>query len=85
MSKMLAVRVADRDYEQLEEVRDPARYPSQSAFVREAIRRMVRAERRKRILAEVRMLAGDAEEVALAQEYAKTGVEDWTSALDEGI
>lgn len=82
MSRTLAVRVADRDLAQLEKVRDRARYPSQSAFVREAIRRMVEEERRKQVLAEVMSLASDAEEVALAQEMAEAGVADWAASLD---
>ena len=79
---MLTVRMDDRELARLERARDPDVYPTQSAFVREAVRRMVREERRRRIEAEAKRLAADPGEVARARELAAAGVEDWLATLD---
>ncbi len=82
MTKQVAVRLDERTLKRLEEVRDPEKYPTQSDFVREAIRRMIREERRKRIAAEIERLMQDPEEVRLQQEMAEAGLAEWAARLE---
>lgn len=76
MSKMLNVRIDDKTAGDVEAVRDPQRFPTQSDFVREAIRRMVREERRNRVRDEVRKLAQDGEYMAEMAELANQRLGD---------
>jgi Arc/MetJ-type ribon-helix-helix transcriptional regulator len=82
MTKQVAVRLDERTLRHLEEVRDPGEYPTQSDFVREAIRRMIREERRKSIAAEIERLMRDPEEVRLQQELAEAGMAEWVARLE---
>ncbi len=82
MTKQVAVRLDERTLKRLEDARDPEKYPTQSDFVSEAIRRMIREERRKRIAAEIDRLMQDPEQVRLQQEMAEAGLADWASRLE---
>ncbi len=82
MTKQVAVRLDAATLKRLEDVRDPERYPTQSEFLREAIRRMIREERRKRIAAEIERLMQDPEEVRLQQELAEAGMADWAARVE---
>ncbi len=82
MTKQVAVRLDERTLKRLEDARDPEKYPTQSDFVREAIRRMIREERRKRIAAEIDRLMQDPDEVRLQQEMAEAGMADWAARLE---
>lgn len=82
MSKMVTVRLEEKTVENLEAVRDPQRFPTQSDFIREAIRRMVREERRDRVREEMKALAQDEEAMAEARDLAEAGMEDWIAAIE---
>lgn len=87
MSKMLGVRLDPEIAKQVEKVRDPARFPTQSDFVREALRRMIREERRRRVAAEIDQLMQDPAYVAEAQALAEDSRQDLArqlSALERG-
>lgn len=81
MGKMLAVRVEEAVIRAVEAVRDPKLYPTQSDFVREAIRRMVRAERQRRVAVEIDRLMHDPAEVALAQQIAEANARELAEHL----
>ena len=76
MSKIVNVRLDEQMVREVDAVRDPSRFPTQSDFVREAIRRMIREERRNRVRAEVRELARDQEEMARVRAMANVRLED---------
>jgi Arc/MetJ-type ribon-helix-helix transcriptional regulator len=71
VNKTIAVRVDDKMIQAVEGVRDQERYPTQSDFVREAIRRMIREERKKRVAAEIKELMRNEADVRLAQAFAE--------------
>ena len=48
VNKTLTLRIDEQEYARMEGARDRERFPTQSDFIREAIRRMVREERRSR-------------------------------------
>ena len=83
MGKTLAVRVDDRLVRQVEAVRDPDLYPTQSDFVREAVKRMVREERRRRVAAEIDEAMKDPEEVRLAEAFAEANIRELAERLAE--
>jgi len=82
VSKMVTVRLEEKTVEHLEAVRDPQRFPTQSDFIREAIRRMVREERRDRVREEMIALAQDEKAMAEARDLAEAGMEDWIAAIE---
>lgn len=73
---MIAVRVDEGTIRAVDAVRDPALYPTQSDFIREAIRRMVHEERRRRVAAEIDQNMRDPAEVRLAREVAEANARD---------
>ncbi len=77
VSKTVTVRVDEKDYARMEALRDRERFPSQSDFIREAIRRMLREERRSRVRAESRALA--------AQQLVSEDARRWAEASAEGL
>lgn len=81
---MLTVRLDEATVAKLEAVRDPERFPTQSDFIREAIRRMVREERRDRVREQAKALSRDSEDVEASRERANLGwndfVERWEKA-----
>lgn len=83
MSKVLNVRIEDNDFKGIEE-RDKTRYPTQSDYVREALRRLRLEERRNRIRAEAKRLARDPGEMREMKEIANARldglVERWEKA-----
>lgn len=83
MRRVLNVRLDEKDLEGIEE-RDRAHYPSQSDYVREALRRMHLEERRNRVRLEAKRLAENPEEMALMREIASARVgglvEQWERA-----
>ncbi len=81
MSKMMAVRVDESVIQAVEAVRDPARYPTQSDFIREAIKRLVREERRQRLAEEIRHNLEDPAETELAQAIAEANTSDLFNRL----
>jgi len=81
VSKMVAVRVDEDTVAQVEKVRDPARFPTQSDFVREAIKRMIREERRRRVAAEIDEAMRNQQEVKLAEELAEASARDLAGEL----
>ncbi|MBI4319857.1 MAG: hypothetical protein HY675_15310 [Chloroflexi bacterium] len=81
MSKMLGVRLDPEIARQVEKVRDPARFPTQSDFVREALKRMIREERRRRVAAEIDQLMKDRAYVAEAQALAESSRQDLANHL----
>jgi Arc/MetJ-type ribon-helix-helix transcriptional regulator len=81
MSKMMAVRVDESVIQAVEAVRDPELFPTQSDFVREAIRRLVRDERRRRLAAEIRQSMADPAEVELAEQIAEANTRDLATRL----
>ncbi|MCL5108234.1 MAG: ribbon-helix-helix domain-containing protein [Chloroflexi bacterium] len=86
MSKVVTVRLEDYDLQRVEAVRDPARYPTQSDFIREAIRTLVREERRRAAAREVRELARDDASMSYLADLANarvTGVETQTDEESE--
>ncbi|MBI2942321.1 MAG: hypothetical protein HYY04_17975 [Chloroflexi bacterium] len=83
MGKMVTVRLDESAVEAMETVRDPERYPTQSDFIREAITRLIRQERRNRVRAEVMRAMQDSEEVRRQQELVGTSVEDWFARLEK--
>jgi Arc/MetJ-type ribon-helix-helix transcriptional regulator len=80
--KQIGVKVDEQMLAALERVRDPELYPTQSDFVREAIRRMVREERRNRVRAEAQRAMQDPAEVELQRELANANIEDWFERLE---
>ena len=82
-----SVRLERDLVEQMDAVRDASRFPTQSDFIREAVRRMVREERRNRTRERMKVLAQDAEAMELGQRMANEGwddaVERWERA-DQG-
>lgn len=84
MGKMLTVRVDDAILRSIDAVLDRERYATHSDFIREAIRRMVREERRNRVKAEVEKLVLDrgetAREAEIANERRGDFIERWERA-----
>jgi Arc/MetJ-type ribon-helix-helix transcriptional regulator len=80
--KMIAVRIDRETAAQVEKVRDAARFPTQSDFIREAIRRMIREERRRRVAAEIDRLLQNADDVQLAQAFAEENALDLSERWD---
>ncbi len=82
-----SVRLERDLIEQMDAVRDAGRFPTQSDFIREAVRRMVREERRNRTRERMKTLAQDAEAMELGRRMANEGwdetVERWKRA-DQG-
>jgi len=69
MSKVLNIRLDDRDFEAIER-RDRERYPSQSDYVRAALRRLRLEERRNLTRREAKKLAQEPDDVALQRAMA---------------
>ncbi len=87
MGKTLGVRLDAATARLVEKVRDPARFPTQSDFVREALKRLVREERRRRVAAEIDQLMQDPAYVAEAQalaEDSRQGLATHLAALERG-
>ncbi len=82
MSKMVTVRLDEKMAQSVEAVRDPTRFPTRSDFIREAIRRMVREERRNRVRAEVAEVARDQAEMERLRQLAEEGIGDWIEAVE---
>ena len=82
MNKSVAVRVDEATIRAVDAVRDPTLYPTQSDFVREAIRRMIREERRRRVAAEIDENMRDLAEVSLANAIAEENAADMGNHLD---
>ncbi len=71
-----SVRLERDLIEQMDSVRDVDRFPTQSDFIREAVRRMVREERRNRTRERMKALAEDAEAMELGRRMANAGWDD---------
>lgn len=71
-----SVRLERDLVERMDEVRDMDRFPTQSDFIREAVRRMVREERRNRTRERMKALAQDAEAMELGRRAANAGWDD---------
>lgn len=81
--KQIEIVVGERTLKAMERVRDPELYPTQSDFVREAIRRMAREERRRRVRAEARRAMENPAEVELQRGLANANAQDWFERLDK--
>ncbi len=79
--KMKAFRLDERTVAEMEEIRDHKRFPTQSDFVRSAIRRLIREERHRRIRAQIQREMR-AEPSAEGQEVADPLIEDWFKRLE---
>ena len=77
VSRTVTVRVDEHDYARMEALRDRELFPSQSDFIREAIRRMLREERRSRVREESKALA--------AQQLASQDARRWAEASAEDL
>ncbi len=81
MTKPVTVKMPDEDFARMESIRDTGRFPTQSDFIREAVRRMVREERRNRVREEMKALANDAEQRDLSHQMAEAGLEEWADTV----
>ncbi len=81
MGKMIAVRVDESVIKSVEAVRDPVRYPTQSDFIREAIKRLVREEKQHRLASEIKRSLEDPAEIELAQAIAEENTVDLAKRL----
>lgn len=71
-----SVRLERDLIEQMDAVREVDRFPTQSDFIREAVRRMVREERRNQVRERMKLLAQDAEAMELGRRIANAGWEE---------
>ncbi len=71
------VRLEPELVERMERVRDPRQFPTQSAFIREAVRRMIREERRNRTRERLKAIAQDPDEMEYERQMAELGFEEW--------
>ncbi|MHB0868428.1 MAG: ribbon-helix-helix domain-containing protein [Chloroflexota bacterium] len=74
-----SVRLERGLIEQMDSVRDVDRFPTQSDFIREAVRRMVREERRNRTRERMKVLVQDPEAMELGRRMANAG---WGDAAE---
>jgi Arc/MetJ-type ribon-helix-helix transcriptional regulator len=81
MTKPITIKMADDDYSRMESIRDTMRFPTQSDFIREAVRRMTREERRNRTREQMKALAEDPEQRELSRQMAEAGIEDWAKTV----
>lgn len=78
-----SVRLELELIKRMESVRDSERFPTQSDFIREAVRRMVRGERRNQVRARMQALAKDAEAMELGREMANASWEDFVDRWEK--
>lgn len=81
MTRPVTVKMGDKDYASMEALRDHDRFPTQSDFIREAVRRMVREERRTRIREEMKALAQDTEQAELSRRISEAGLKEWADTV----
>ena len=77
-----SVRLERDLIEQMDAVREVDRFPTQSDFIREAVRRMVREERRNQVRERIKLLARDAEAMELGRRIANAGWDDAVERWD---
>jgi Arc/MetJ-type ribon-helix-helix transcriptional regulator len=82
VSKTVTIRVDEQEYARMEALRDRERFPSQSDFIREAIRRMLREERRSRVREESKALAAQQLESRDARQWIEAAAEDLADRWD---
>ena len=69
------VRLGSEVLTRMEQIRDPQRFPTQSDFIREAVKRFVLEEKRRRVREQVAALVGNPEDVELSRAIVNAEIE----------